>query len=208
MSIDLSKSKTLILLKNSNRPLSLWPLSVWNAKDVAIALYSGEIEPVYVSSRGYTVHSPSQSIDIPLVAKLTFPGKLRWKATVRFNLTNLYVRDQALCAYCGRKTIKTNIGRPEMATFDHVYPKSRGGTETWGNAVLACQECNVKKANKTPEEAGMLLRFGLPWHPSPGEMLRLAISLGERRFLHRLINQYADIPECPRVKERLEMLAV
>lgn len=52
------------------------------------------------------------------------------------------------CMYCG--------GRAE--TVDHVIPRSRGGALTWDNAVAACQRCNHRKANRTPEEAGMVLR--------------------------------------------------
>lgn len=65
-------------------------------------------------------------------------------------------RDRA-CAYCG--------GSAE--TVDHVVPRSRGGGLTWENAVAACLTCNHRKANRTPEEAGMVLRF-IPAPPSPG----------------------------------------
>lgn len=51
------------------------------------------------------------------------------------------------CAYCG--------GRAE--TVDHVLPRSRGGTSTWLNLVAACRACNHRKADRTPQEAGMAL---------------------------------------------------
>ena len=38
-----------------------------------------------------------------------------------------------------------------------MQPRSRGGTSTWENCVLACLDCNQKKANRTPREASMLL---------------------------------------------------
>ena len=41
--------------------------------------------------------------------------------------------------------------------IDHVIPKSKGGKEVWGNLVCACIECNIKKGNKLPVEAGMKL---------------------------------------------------
>lgn len=59
------------------------------------------------------------------------------------------------CAYCG--------GHAD--TVDHVVPRSRGGTLTWDNAVAACQTCNHRKANRTPEEAGMTLLF-VPARPT------------------------------------------
>ena len=55
-------------------------------------------------------------------------------------------RDQ-MCAYCG--------GHAE--TVDHIVPRSRGGALTWENAVAACLRCNHRKADRTPDEAGMTL---------------------------------------------------
>lgn len=60
-------------------------------------------------------------------------------------------RDKWTCAYCGMKA----------NTVDHVLPESRGGKFTWENLASACEPCNGFKANRTPEEAGMRLR----WHP-------------------------------------------
>lgn len=37
-------------------------------------------------------------------------------------------------------------------------PKSRGGASTWENLVCACVRCNGRKNDRTPAEAGMLLR--------------------------------------------------
>lgn len=58
-------------------------------------------------------------------------------------------RDGDRCRYCGRTD--------GILTFDHVMPKSRGGEDTEENLVLACVRCNLRKANRTPEEAGMPL---------------------------------------------------
>jgi 5-methylcytosine-specific restriction endonuclease McrA len=43
-------------------------------------------------------------------------------------------------------------------------PKSRGGADSWENLTTACNECNVRKGNQTPEEAGMPLRTK-PYRP-------------------------------------------
>ena len=42
---------------------------------------------------------------------------------------------------------------------DHVLPRSRGGRNTWLNTVAACGGCNQRKGDRTPAEAGMVLRF-------------------------------------------------
>jgi 5-methylcytosine-specific restriction endonuclease McrA len=46
----------------------------------------------------------------------------------------------------------------EELTIDHVMPRSQGGQTTWENCALACVPCNARKANRTPEQAGMRLR--------------------------------------------------
>ncbi len=65
----------------------------------------------------------------------------------------IFRRDRGLCGYCGRQVPFAE------ATLDHVIPQSQGGFDTWENLVNACRRCNQKKANRTPEQAGMPLRF-------------------------------------------------
>jgi 5-methylcytosine-specific restriction endonuclease McrA len=54
------------------------------------------------------------------------------------------------CQYCGETE-----GRMEI---DHVVPRSAGGTDTITNLTCSCVDCNRKKGNRSPEEAGMKLR--------------------------------------------------
>ena len=68
---------------------------------------------------------------------------------LRANRNRIYKRDGYQCVYCGSH---------KNLTLDHVIPKSRGGSNTWTNLVTSCQKCNLKKADKTPEEARMKLR--------------------------------------------------
>lgn len=65
----------------------------------------------------------------------------------------IYRRDRGVCAYCGRMIPFAD------ASMDHIVPQSLGGPSTWENLVNACRRCNEKKANRTPEQAGMPLRF-------------------------------------------------
>ena len=60
----------------------------------------------------------------------------------------IYKRDAYTCAYCGAK---------EHLTLDHIQPASRGGQDTWENLVTACNSCNTRKGNRTPQEANMVL---------------------------------------------------
>jgi 5-methylcytosine-specific restriction endonuclease McrA len=73
-------------------------------------------------------------------------------ATVTFSRRNLFKRDRFACQYCGAQP-----GTHEL-TIDHVVPRSQGGTSCWSNCVLACVACNKRKADRTPEQAGLKLR--------------------------------------------------
>ena len=68
---------------------------------------------------------------------------------IKLNRKRIYKRDNFECVYCGSQ---------KELTIDHVLPRSRGGKNSWTNLVTCCQKCNLKKGNKTPEEARMVLR--------------------------------------------------
>jgi 5-methylcytosine-specific restriction endonuclease McrA len=100
----------------------------------------------------YDVHvsSPSTSIRLPAVVRLKKPIA-RTKKDVKFSRANIYARDDLRCQYCGERK------HARALTYDHVFPFSRGGKTEWTNIVSACGPCNRRKANRTPEEAGMRL---------------------------------------------------
>ena len=105
---------------------------------------------------GVSLHSDGNSWDIPSVIKLSnFLGHASYsKVKIRFNKRALMERDGNCCQYCDKPLIR------DSATVDHVIPKggSYGGTTTWKNCVIACRDCNAKKGNRTPKEAGMKLK--------------------------------------------------
>ena len=69
--------------------------------------------------------------------------------------------------YCGGEFTAENLSR------DHILPVSRSGTDNWTNVVTACKRCNHRKANYTPEEAGMQL-LAVPFVPNRYEFFYLA----------------------------------
>ena len=69
----------------------------------------------------------------------------------KLNSRNLWLRDGGVCQYSGRKQ------KPSEGNIDHVIPVSRGGKNSWENCVLSCRSVNQKKADKTPQEAGLKL---------------------------------------------------
>ena len=64
---------------------------------------------------------------------------------------NIFSRDLNACQYCGV------VSPGNKLTLDHVLPRSRGGRDTWENLVSCCHSCNHRKADRTPDEAGMVL---------------------------------------------------
>lgn len=57
------------------------------------------------------------------------------------NLRERMIRQQSCCWYCG-VSFKTTA-----ATFEHILPRSRGGSWHKSNIRLACKECNEKKGD-------------------------------------------------------------
>jgi 5-methylcytosine-specific restriction endonuclease McrA len=108
------------------------------------------------------VHSVSQKIAIPEIIALTQFDRLP-DTEVKFTRKNLYHHYGLKCCYCGRKRETKDLN------LDHVTPKSRGGSTSWANIVLACIPCNLDKGDKTVQEAGLKMHYqpSKPrWRPS------------------------------------------
>lgn len=70
---------------------------------------------------------------------------------------NIFLRDGHRCQYCGHRF------QSQELTLDHIVPRAQGGRNEWGNLVACCKVDNHRKADRTPEQAGMkLLRRPLP----------------------------------------------
>jgi CRISPR/Cas system Type II protein with McrA/HNH and RuvC-like nuclease domain len=91
--------------------------------------------------------------------------------TLRASRPRIYKRDNYECVYCGSK---------KDLTLDHVLPKSRGGGNDWTNLVTSCFKCNLKKGNKTPDEAKMFMRQK-PFVPT---------LVGENQSVQKVWNEY------------------
>ena len=97
------------------------------------------------------IQSVRQKIRVPEVITLTQFDRMPTQA-VTFSRRNVFKRDKMTCQYCGKQP-----GSEEL-TIDHVVPRAQGGRSSWTNCVLACVDCNSRKADRTPAEAGMRLR--------------------------------------------------
>jgi 5-methylcytosine-specific restriction endonuclease McrA len=99
-------------------------------------------------------HVPDRAFGIwplPTVVRLVRWVYTRWRHTdgPAWSRRGVLVRDRRRCGYC------TQPG----TTIDHIVPRSQGGQNTWLNTITACYACNQRKADRTPAQAGMRLRF-------------------------------------------------
>lgn len=103
------------------------------------------------------VRSQHLTVPWPTIVRLRAYRHLLYRTvpSARPSAAQIKHRDGRTCAYCG--------GHGD--TVDHVVPRSRGGSNAWDNLVCACRPCNNRKADRTPVEAGMRLR----WAPRPVE---------------------------------------
>lgn len=65
------------------------------------------------------------------------------------NLDMLTAEFGGRCAYCGRSGLPLEV--------EDMLPSSRFGFGAYLNLVPACRECNQRKGNRTPREAGMCI---------------------------------------------------
>jgi hypothetical protein len=98
-------------------------------------------------------------VKIPEVIVLAHYDKLPKKG-LKLTKRNIFLRDDFTCQYTGAKV------STKTADIDHVIPKSRGGRTSWDNLVVCSKEVNRRKADKTPDEAGLKL-LKQPCKPEP-----------------------------------------
>ena len=170
-----SSLPTILRLDASGQPVA------WINWQEAVCLYVKNLvaweigESIFTIMGGRSRLTGSRSaVEINSIIAVKGRDKYRNRHRSVPHLTNreLFRRDRNLCLYCGQSF------RDRELTRDHVTPKSRGGPDQWRNVVTACRRCNVKKGNRSPEEANMPL-LAVPFVPNPAEYL----ALSNRRIL-------------------------
>lgn len=145
-----------LVLNADFRPLSYYPLSLWSWQDAIKAVFLERVN--IVSHYDKTVRSPSFEMQLPSVVSLkTYIKPSRHPAFTRFNV---FLRDRFICQYCSSR---------DDLTFDHVIPRSKGGTTTWENVVAACSPCNLRKSDRLPGEAHMF-PARMPYQPTVNDL--------------------------------------
>ena len=115
---------------------------------------------------------------IPAVIRLTYIVRQVYKRKVPWTKRNIMIRDGFKCVYCGKTDCKVDI--------DHVFPRSKGGKNTWENCVTSCIECNRHKADRTPKEANMFYhRKG--WRPTQPTVMEFIQIFYVRTGINKLL---------------------
>jgi 5-methylcytosine-specific restriction endonuclease McrA len=149
----LNRSWVAVNVASTRRALSLLYQDLARAvhpDDYSLYDFEDWCELSHWKQEGRIIATPTRTIRVPEVILLNaFNGFFHRE--VRFSRRNIFERDKNTCQYCRKKLAKSEL------TIDHVIPRSRGGRDTWENLVLACMRCNVRKGDRSPEEAGMPL---------------------------------------------------
>jgi len=136
------------------------PITRINIRRAIVLLVTGKAEPLDIATEvGFQVRSRNFILLVPPQIRLTCTGNERLWKVPPVNRREVLRRDHHSCQYCGST---------KHLTLDHVIPRSKGGKHGWDNVVTACERCNSKKGDRTPQEAAMPLRTQpkAPMHPT------------------------------------------
>ncbi|HEY3779842.1 MAG TPA: HNH endonuclease [Fimbriimonadaceae bacterium] len=131
-----------VLVLNSNYE----PLNVCNMRRAISLLLLGKAE--VLTDRDLPLQTIRGDQRAPSVLKMRYQVR-RPMPQLRLSRHSVLARDNYTCQYCG-------IRNREL-TIDHVVPRWAGGPHTWDNLVACCRKCNLKKGDKTPQQAHMKL---------------------------------------------------
>jgi 5-methylcytosine-specific restriction endonuclease McrA len=114
--------------------------------------FSGRVE-VIEFYKDKVINTVSETFNVPSIIRFVkgVIKRSRQSKVAKFSRVNVMLRDNYECQYCKIKLDKKTF------TMDHVIPVSQGGKTNWRNIVSCCIECNQKKKNRTPTQAGMKL---------------------------------------------------
>lgn len=144
---------------------SFEPISVVSTRRAVVLVLAGRADLVE-ESMDRKIRSVSEELGAPIVVRLRRMVKVPYRRSVPLTRRALFTRDNHECAYCG----VTRVG----LTIDHILPRSRGGEHRWENVAASCVPCNHRKADKTPQEAGMPLRIK-PYVPTGSKALMVVV---------------------------------
>jgi 5-methylcytosine-specific restriction endonuclease McrA len=130
-------------------------------QEAVLLILRGAVYVIDVHNPAMHIHSPSLVIELPVSVALREYVHIPYRPANRITRDGVLRRDGYTCLYCG--------GRAD--TVDHILPRCRGGGDNWFNLVAACQSCNGRKGDRTPQEAAMTL-IREPFEPKERDRFR------------------------------------
>lgn len=138
------------------------PLSVVPARRAACLVLAQKAEVVH--DDGTVLRSASVAVVSPTVIRLRYMVKVPYHRRTALSRRALFARDDHRCQYCG----------DQADSIDHIMPRSRGGGHVWENVAACCRPCNLRKRDRTPDEAGMRLASS-PRAPREGSWVVVSV---------------------------------
>lgn len=156
---DYSAPEKALALKPASRPSVLQepvlvlnatfePINVTAVRRALVLMLKGVAQAEELNH--HEVHSAASAVPVPSVIRLLSYRHIP-QQTRALSRKNILLRDRNTCQFCGRVFPASEL------TLDHVMPRSRGGHSSWENLVACCYQCNNRKGDRTPEEAGLRL---------------------------------------------------
>lgn len=155
-----------LVLNADYRPISVIPPSELSWQEAFKAVWTGALDVVETYD-DVTIRTPTSTLVVPCVLRKRVYVRAV-KRNVQFSKTNVFMRDEYRCQYCGRPgtgvdlvesvvqvtgVARDGAGRSTRVrpgkdlTYDHFTARSKGGKTDWHNIVTACGPCNSKKAD-------------------------------------------------------------
>lgn len=167
-----------LLLNSDAAPVSTLPLSTLNWQD-SIKYMVLEKATVLEWYDDWIVRSQNWETRIPAVMILSEYQKK--KTTIRFSKSNVFLRDDYTCQYCG-----ISVNR-KTATLDHILPISHGGLTSWENSTTACGPCNAKKGNNKK-----IVPLSKPYRPNYFQLVEKRKRMGWEHLPHPSWKNYLE----------------
>ncbi len=133
--------QSALVLNATYEPLSVVPVRR------AVCLVLAEKAEI-IHDDGGELRSAHLSVPRPVVIRLRYVVKVPYHRRTALSRRAVFARDGHHCQYCGS----------HADSIDHVLPRSRGGAHEWENVAACCRGCNLRKRDRTPQEAGMRLK--------------------------------------------------
>ena len=139
-----SPMHTPVLVLNA----SYEPINICAARRAVVLVLKGVA--MTEEENGHYLHAARFTMRLPSVIRLLEYRRIPHQ-TRALSRKNILLRDRNTCQFCGHQFPASEL------TLDHVVPRSRGGHSSWENLAACCYQCNNRKGDRTPEEAGLLL---------------------------------------------------